>query len=302
MELVVIGFIIIIVLLFIGKKKDDVSIDREREVVIEKPFDHIEIPILLGMRENVFHENNVNKIEGAIDHKLKDKIKLLFYRDPKNANVSEHEFELRFFELKRYFLMCSLLRDVPMFSDGVDEVWHTLILSTRDYQKVCDDFMGTFLHHSPATSKSPNPHGRAWFDLLYTELFEFTHFSGVTWGGFFQHPLSHSQVEELRNAPVSELKSKYFRPGANEELVEALIHSLRTKVNIAFEKGSSSNVNPFVPNETVPMLQRTPFFSQAMIFYSMVHGDEYSSKMIEIQIEFDNQTSSYACGSGNTDS
>lgn len=264
--------------------------------------DYIELPVLLGAKKEVFEENDVFKIEYAMQDDLKQKIKILFYRDPKNSNVSEHEFELRFFELKRYFLMCSILRDVPMFSDEVDEVWHTLILSTRDYQRVCDDFMGTFLHHAPATSKAPNPHGRAWFDLIYTTMFDLTAFTGMTWGGFYQHPLSHAQIEEIQESSVLELRQKYFRPGANERIVEAVILQLKKQVEIAFKKGSSTKRNPFTPEVKIPQFEQAPFFAQAMIYYSYTQTERYGGKMVGVQIGFnDKTTSSSACGVGSVD-
>lgn len=32
-----------------------------------------------------------------------------------------------------------------------DEYWHTFILHTRDYEEFCRDYLGTFIHHSPAS-------------------------------------------------------------------------------------------------------------------------------------------------------
>ncbi|OGY33894.1 MAG: hypothetical protein A3C02_03890, partial [Candidatus Andersenbacteria bacterium RIFCSPHIGHO2_02_FULL_45_11] len=34
----------------------------------------------------------------------------------------------------------------------VDEYWHTFVLHTRDYEQFCRDYLGTFIHHSPATA------------------------------------------------------------------------------------------------------------------------------------------------------
>ncbi len=34
----------------------------------------------------------------------------------------------------------------------VDEYWHTFVLHTRDYEQFCKDYLGTFIHHSPATA------------------------------------------------------------------------------------------------------------------------------------------------------
>lgn len=32
----------------------------------------------------------------------------------------------------------------------VDEFWHTFILHTRDYEQFCREYLGTFIHHTPA--------------------------------------------------------------------------------------------------------------------------------------------------------
>ncbi len=33
----------------------------------------------------------------------------------------------------------------------IDEYWHTFILHTRDYEEFCKKYLGSFIHHSPAT-------------------------------------------------------------------------------------------------------------------------------------------------------
>jgi hypothetical protein len=34
---------------------------------------------------------------------------------------------------------------------GIDEMWHVLLLFTRDYAALCDAYLGGFVHHDPAT-------------------------------------------------------------------------------------------------------------------------------------------------------
>jgi hypothetical protein len=270
-------------------------------IVINKPvkvqvqevrnFQDIPIPQDLGIQEGVPLEKSVMAIQNAINEELKHKIKQLFFRD--HPHVSEHEFELRFFELQRFFIMCSLLKDVPMFSDEVDEVWHTMILSTKDYEKFCHTFMGEFLHHNPAITRTPNPHGRAWFDLIYTQLFQFTKFTPMTWGGFFKYPLSQTQINELKNLSIEELKKKYFRAGADDYDVESLINQLKKQVETAEAKGLSASPGSPVFEPVKDGFKETLYLAQAMIYYSMYHIEEYEYHMR--QVVFGVEKSSSAC-------
>lgn len=56
-------------------------------------------------------------------------------------------------ELKRYLTLCALFPDAGFTMKGpVDDLWHTFILFTADYQTFCADVAGRFLHHVPAPS------------------------------------------------------------------------------------------------------------------------------------------------------
>lgn len=297
-EFIILGLLLLVVVLFYRRKSFKSVFSQEPQI---RNLVHINIPESLGLRTDLPLENVLVKLQDSMTDQLKEKLRLLFYRDPKNSNVSEHEFNLRYFELQRYFLMCSLLKDVPMFSDEVDEVWHTFILSTRDYDTFSHKFMDEFLHHSPAISRTPNPHGRAWFDLIYTHLFEFTSFTGMTWGAFYRHPLSENQVHELMNNSIEEIRTKYFRAGGDSTVIEALLIKLKDEVSVAIKKGNSTNSRPFTPERKLPLLQQAPFFAQAMIFYSAYHANEYHIKMQDVQHGFMNTTtSSSACGTATT--
>ncbi|MCM3748016.1 hypothetical protein M3223_11700 [Paenibacillus pasadenensis] len=143
------------------------------------------------------------------------------------SNVSEARFELRMFELKRYFILCSVFKSVPMFSDAVDGVWHEMIMYTRDYERFGRDFLGETLHHAPARDSIPDPDGRAWFDLIYSLLFRIHKGTQSEWGRFFRHPLSRNRIKELLSISDEELRRKYFRKEADEQLVNWLLESLK---------------------------------------------------------------------------
>lgn len=38
---------------------------------------------------------------------------------------------------------------LPVPSQAVDNIWHNLILDTKEYPKLCNEFFGRFIHHVP---------------------------------------------------------------------------------------------------------------------------------------------------------
>ncbi|WP_411346974.1 hypothetical protein [Paenibacillus sp. WLX2291] len=125
------------------------------------------------------------------DHQLRQRILT------EHPELSRDEYEWRWFEMKRYLLLCALFREVPMFSDKVDSVWHEMLMFTRDYQQFCEQFYGYMLHHSPHGGKVSLPDQRALFDWAYAELFPMERANSYLWGSFFRFPLSKSTINEL---------------------------------------------------------------------------------------------------------
>lgn len=80
--------------------------------------------------------------------------------------------------------MASLLKQVPMFSDEVDDLWHEMLMFTKSYADFCAELMGSTVHHEPAITRRETPGARAWFDWVYCQLFEFTPYSAAIWGDF----------------------------------------------------------------------------------------------------------------------
>jgi hypothetical protein len=58
-------------------------------------------------------------------------------------------------ELKRFLALCAIKRDAAYGMAGpVDDLWHTFIIFTREYESFCRSVAGFFLHHVPNTNKS----------------------------------------------------------------------------------------------------------------------------------------------------
>ena len=68
-----------------------------------------------------------------------------------SLNKVEEEF--------KKFLKLLLVEDGPlaMLDRRVDNLWHTFILFTPQYQSFCSSVMGFFVHHQPRTSRTPVP-------------------------------------------------------------------------------------------------------------------------------------------------
>jgi hypothetical protein len=138
------------------------------------------------------------RLDQALPEEFLDRVRARLARE---EHVSDVHWRNLLFELKRYFLLAALLRSAPMWSAAVDEIWHAMILHTREYEAFCRSFLDGFLHHAPNPSPQPDPQGRAFFDLAYVTLFVATPFSQRVWGPFLRHPLDADLARRCRESP-----------------------------------------------------------------------------------------------------
>ena len=74
----------------------------------------------------------------------------------KNENISIEKANEHFSALKE-FLRFSTTTEKPCFpSKDLDEIWHTFILFTKDYQYFCKSMLGKFVHHVPLVNQNDN--------------------------------------------------------------------------------------------------------------------------------------------------
>jgi hypothetical protein len=221
----------------------------------------------------------VQSLDQALSSSYADNVKnRVLMEHPRRKN---HEFEWTFFELKRYFIMNSLLKTVPMFSARVDDIWHEMLMFTRDYEKFSKNFYHEILHHTPNMEGVPIPGERAFFDWIYLSLFEITPNSRAIWGGFLQNPIKREILDDFRNLPEHDLLSKYFRKG--EEWLEVkrnLIHKMKSEINLSddIKNGKKSLDVPHATTET----QLFNYALGAAVFYSIYEEDQFQDHMSEV--------------------
>ncbi len=110
--------------------------------------------------------NSVGQISSELNFPLKvtpnkriDISKVMDYPMPhviarycKDCNISLEDAKIYEIELKRFLILAGDSDEgIDMLSSEVDNLWHTFLLFTREYQKFCNEMFGKFIHHDPVT-------------------------------------------------------------------------------------------------------------------------------------------------------
>ncbi|WP_066306975.1 hypothetical protein [Bacillus sp. FJAT-29814] len=229
------------------------------------------IPANLGVLSNVPLKPLIDQLNSALSDDYIRMVKMRYLEDyPKR---SEDEFEWLLFELKRYFIMANLLKKAPMFSDSVDEIWHEMILFTRNYERFSEKFLGKMLHHTPNTTPEPAPQERAFFDWVFSQLFEVTQFSWNTWGDFFKYPLASEVLKDFKEKSDEELIKTYFRQtDGNRELLEYLICRMKEQLGVSEKMYRANPRGSFLKQRRYGDMTALSFM---MVFFSYYYFDEY---------------------------
>lgn len=76
----------------------------------------------------------------------------LFMTRVMKENLWSRPYTLRVIEEYKKFLFLASI-DYVSPSYEIDQIWHTHLLFTQDYKKMCDKYLGKFLHHDPIETK-----------------------------------------------------------------------------------------------------------------------------------------------------
>ncbi|MFP7296800.1 hypothetical protein [Neobacillus niacini] len=153
-------------------------------------------------------------------------------RVKREVKLEENEYNWRLLDLKRYFILTALLKETPMFSEKVDELWHQMLMFTREYDDFSKKYLGRILHHSPNVKEYPDPDLRGFFDWVYGELFFIKKENIHLYKGFFRHPVHPMVIDEFRTLSENELIEKYFNHDTKYmAAVFSLISSMKETAN-----------------------------------------------------------------------
>ena len=164
-------------------------------------------------------------LEQALSNRYMENVEM---RVREKNRLKENEYDWRLLDLKRFFIMTALLKESPMFSEKVDEIWHEMLMFTREYEEASKNYLGKKLHHSPNVNVKPDPDLRGFFDWVYAELFFIRDENIFLYKGFFRHPVHPNVIEQIRTLTEDELIELYFkRDTTYTATVQALIAAMK---------------------------------------------------------------------------
>lgn len=206
--------------------------------------------------------------------------------------LKENEYEWRLSDLKRYFILSSLLKEAPMFSEKVDELWHQMLMFTREYDEFSKKYLGTKLHHSPNINIEPDPDLRGFFDWVYAELFFIRRENIHLYNGFFRNPVHPNIIDAFKELNEDELIDIYFKRDSNYmNTILALISSMKKTA------GKVKNREKNVIHEMMKKSKNQQNYNAMLVPFlsvSYFHYDDFTSYM---KISSNSSSSCTSCGS-----
>jgi hypothetical protein len=258
------------------------------------------IPENLGLLNEVPAQKLIKKLEQALSYEYMNQVKIRFLSE--HPEVSEDEFEWRMFELKRYYLLNAIMKNTPMFSVKVDEIWHEMLMFTKQYEAFSNKYLGKMLHHTPNLEPEPAPQERAFFDWVFAQMFEVTEYTWKAWGSFFEYPLDQTILKNVYALSEAELKHRYFKVNEdNEEVVNYLIRQLKKQLLESDEMYTKHKKGKFTRPARYGDLSP---LTMVMVFYSYYYFDEYWLYAKEYayasQVQGTSGCSAVFCGTGDS--
>lgn len=210
------------------------SLKKQRKAAMAA---NVKLPFDLGLKKDseysAFLNNLRISLESSLDSAYLERVKK---RVLKKNQWSDQEYDVYLYGVKQFFLLSAVLKSVPMFSKEVDEIWHGMLMFTREYQTFCDHFIGEMIHHEPTISQEKIETGalRAEFDWLYSQFFEVNEASRFIYKGFCRFKLDENRMNEFEKMTVEEIQSVFFKQNkAIESISKAISRNLKMQTEQA---------------------------------------------------------------------
>lgn len=125
-------------------------------------------------------------------------------------NLWSRNYTLRVIEEYKKFVYLGTIQDVAP-SYEVDQVWHTHLLFTKDYKKMCKEVLGVEFHHNPIEKKSVRTTGKDQYQetkQLYKKIFGYEPPPDI-WTSWKKTSYSYIDLESHWVVPVGDWKALF---------------------------------------------------------------------------------------------
>jgi hypothetical protein len=125
-------------------------------------------------------------------------------------NLWAKEYTLRVIEEYKKFVYLATLQEVAP-SYEVDQVWHTHLLFTKDYKKMCKETLGVELHHNPIEKTAVRTTGKDQYQetkRLYQKVFGYEPPADI-WTTWKKTSYTYIDLESHWVVPVGDWKALF---------------------------------------------------------------------------------------------
>lgn len=200
--------------LLVAKKKKN----RQPAVSMNTDEDSFTPPNLLGIHEHLGLHPLIESLESALQNDYVNKVKARIKAE--DHSITEAQWDRRLLELKRFFTMAAIFKEVPMYHAKEDQIWHEMLMFTSEYHKFSHAFCGQMIHHKPTENPKPDPGGKAWYEFCYSLLFGEQQ-------GFFQHKIPSSILSDFKSLHEEALIHAYFVPTNHPIISDSISRIIR---------------------------------------------------------------------------
>jgi len=200
-------------------------------------------------------------------------------------------------ELKRYFILVAIFKKVEMFHSKVDELWHLMLKDEKNYERFCQEYIGSKIQHISHSQPTFKPTERTFLDFCYVQLFTVDKVSLRIWGKFFKEDKGKQFLDDFETLSISSLKEKYMRTQTSLEAEETFIkfHKRFIEINEANVKRWKDKYNE--TNDAGPAYFAYIDAGESDKEFNEVFGQDSHGNTSDSSTHSDNHDSGSSCSS-----
>lgn len=252
-------------------------------------FDYKEM-IDLGLNEWV-PEGLKKKYQNALDKEYLLKAHMEFLEE--NPEL-ENDSKRLWIEAHRFLFMAGIFKNVEMFSEEVDHIWHAMLHFEKDYETFSHNFIGRKIEHIPHGEKVHKPKERALFDILYILLFQVSSNNIKIWNGFLEKDRIDHVFEwfsYIKNTSTNTLEKEMLLPDTSAVAANLFLQLIRkVKDGIEFDGMEAKRVKTranYIKEPEVSHKGQGMDFSMSIL--SQIQVRTFEDQWVKIEEDYEKQ-------------